>query len=118
MSEGAPKEGEFHDGKLWFHRKGTIITLGVTLSGIDDIGDVEGIDFPEEGDDFDKGNIVVTLDGTNGKLEIITRPRGVVQEINESAKEEPDMVSQDPLEEGWLIKLEIQDTSDLKEYIN
>jgi glycine cleavage system H lipoate-binding protein len=40
----------------------------------------------------------------------------VIQEINEAAKEEPDMVTEDPLEEGWLVKIEIQDSSDLKEY--
>jgi glycine cleavage system H protein len=116
MAEVAPKNGEFLEGKLWFHRKGSIVTLGLTSVAVEEIGSVESIEFPGEGDDFDKGDIVVTIDGAQGKLEVITPAAGVVQEINEAAQSEPDMVSEDPLEEGWLIKLEIQDSTDLKEY--
>lgn len=116
MSDIAPKNGEYLEGKLWFHRKGTTVTLGLTNAAIEEIGQVESLELPDEGDDFDKGDVVVTVDGTQGKLEVIAPAAGIIHEINEAAQEEPDMVSEDPLEEGWLIKLEIQDTSDLKEY--
>lgn len=116
MADIAPKEGEFLDGKLWFQRKGSTITIGLTSVAVEEVGSVESIDFPGEGDDFDKGDVVVTVDGAQGKLEVITPAAGVVNEINAAAQEEPDMISEDPLEEGWLIKLEIQDSSDLKEY--
>jgi len=117
MSESTPKMGEFLEGKLWFQRKGTTLTLGMTNSAIEEVGEIESIDFPDEGDDFDKGDVVVTVDGTRGKLEIITPGAGIVQEVNDSAKDEPNVVSEDPLEEGWLIKIEMQDTSDLHEFI-
>jgi glycine cleavage system H protein len=112
----APKYGEFLDGKLWFQRRANIITLGITSLAVEEIGEVQSIEFPDEGTDFIKGDTVVTIDGSNGKLEVISPAAGIVQEVNEEAKEEPDMVSEDPLEEGWLVKLEIEDTSDLKEY--
>jgi len=116
MSEAAPKNGEYNDGKLWFQRKAAIVTLGMTSSAIEEIGSVQSIDFPEEGLDFEKGEIIVTIEGTNGSFEVSAPASGIVQEINEAAKEEPEMVSDDPLEEGWLVKIEIQDTSDLKEF--
>ncbi len=116
MADIAPRNGEFSDGKLWFHRKGSTVTLGLTNLAIEEIGSVESLEFPDEGSDFEKGEIVVTVDGSLGKLEVVSPATGLVQEINEAAKEEPDMVSEDPLEEGWLVKLEIQDTSDLKEF--
>src|SRR4051794_36738602 len=116
MADVAPKNGEYSDGKLWFHRKGSMVTLGLTSAAIDELGSVESIEFPGDGDDFDKGEIIASVDGTHGKIEIITPAAGIVQEINEAAKLEPDMVSEDPLEEGWLVKIEIQDSSDLKEF--
>ena len=93
-----------------------MVTLGMTSSAIEEIGSVQSIDFPEEGLDFEKGEIIVTIEGTNGSFEVSAPASGIVQEINEAAKEEPEMVSDDPLEEGWLVKIEIQDTSDLKEF--
>ncbi len=116
MGDIAPKNGEFAEGKLWFQRKGSTLTLGLTSLAVEELGSVESIEFPDEGDDFDKGDVVVTVDGSNGKIEVITPAAGMIQEINEAAQTEPDRVSEDPLEEGWLIKLEIQDPSDLKEY--
>ncbi len=116
MADVAPKSGEFLEGKLWFTRKSSVITVGLTNSGIEEIGAVESIEFPSEGDDFDKGDVVATVEGTKGSFEVTAPAAGVVHEINEAAKAEPEMISEDPLEEGWLIKLEIQDASDLKEY--
>jgi glycine cleavage system H protein len=116
LKDSVPKNGEYLDGKLWFHRKGSIVTIGLTSSAVEELGELDGIEFPEEGDDFDKGDVFLTLDGNLGKLEAITPAAGVVTEINEAAAEEPTVVSEDPLEEGWLIKIEIQDTSDLQEY--
>jgi glycine cleavage system H protein len=92
------------------------LTLGLTPAGIEELGSVETIEFPNEGDDFEKGNVVATIDGSNGKVELITPATGIIHELNEAAREEPDMVTEDPLEEGWLIKLEIHDSSDLKEF--
>ncbi len=112
----APKNGEFAEGKFWFHRKGTIVTVGLTSLAIEELGDATGVEFPDDGDDFTKGDVVVTVDGSSGKLEVTTPASGVILEVNEAAKEEPEIVSDDPLEEGWLVKLEIEDTSDLKEY--
>jgi len=117
MSEIAPKNGEFQDGKLWFQRKGTNVTVGLTDSAIEDIGEIEGIEFPNEGDDFDKGDVVITIEGSKGSFEVTTPAAGVINEINETAKTEPELVAEDPLEEGWLVKLEIQDTTDLKEFV-
>jgi glycine cleavage system H protein len=116
MADIAPKSGEFHDGKFWFERKGSIITLGLTSSAVDDIGAVEGVELPDEGADFSKGEVVVTVDGSGGKLELITPASGIIQEVNQALEEEPERVSEDPLEEGWIVKMEIEDTSDLKEY--
>lgn len=115
--EDLMKNGEYLDGRLWFQRKGSLLTLGLTSAAVEEVGSVQSIEFPEEGDDFDKGDVIVTVDGTSGKLEVVTPAAGIVQEINEAAKVEPDMVSEDPLEEGWLVKIEIQDTSDLKEFV-
>lgn len=113
----APKAGEYLDGKLWFERKLNIVTLGVTNAAIEEIGQVQRVEFPSDGDDFDKGEVIATLDGSSGRLEILAPAAGVVQDINQSAAKEPDMISEDPLEEGWLVKIEIQDSTDLKDLL-
>ena len=114
----APKSSQSSEGKLWFARKGTTLTLGITDRAIEEIGDVRDIEFPDKGDDFDTGEAVVTVRGAGSEIEVITPAAGLVEEINETMKSEPGTLADDPTEEGWLIKLEIQDVSDLKAFVD
>ena len=114
----APKNGEFNEGKLWFTRKGSTLTLGLTDLAMEEIGDVRNIEFPDQGDDFDSGEPVVTVRGSGGEIDLITPAAGLVQEVNERIKGEPDSLADDPTEEGWLVKMEIQDVSDLKAFVD
>jgi glycine cleavage system H protein len=116
MSEKAPRTGEFSDGKLWFTRKVNVVTIGLTSSAIDELGEVEGITLPDEGEDFVKGDSVGAVEGNHGTVEIIMPATGAIQEVNSTATTEPQLVSGDPLEEGWLIKIEIEDSSELREF--
>lgn len=115
----APKSGEFNEGKLWFTRKGTTLTLaGVTDQALDEVGDVRSLDLPDTGDDFDSGEAIAVIRGANSDLELITPAAGLVQEIDQMIKAEPENLADDPTEEGWLVKLEIQDVSDLKAFVD
>ena len=116
MADVAPKNGEYLDGKMWFQRKGSVITLGLTSHAMEELGSVESVEMPDEGDDFEKGEVILTVQGTNANLEVTTPASGLIQEINEAAAGDPDRITEDPLEEGWLVKVEIQDQTDLKEY--
>ena len=115
MPDVAQKTSEYLDGKLWFQRSGsTTVTIGMTNLAIEDIGEVESVEFPNAGDDFKKGDVVATVDGTQGSLEVIAPASGIVQEVNDAVQEEPERVSDDPLEEGWLFTFEVNEASELK----
>ncbi|MGE4234311.1 MAG: glycine cleavage system protein H [Bacteriovoracia bacterium] len=119
----APKESraskivEYNDNKLWFHKRSNTVTLGITLDALDEIGDVQGINLPSEGDDFDKDDIVCEIDGDNGAIKVYSPAAGFITEINSQLAEDPKILNEDPIDEGWLLKLEMQDSSDLQEFI-
>ena len=92
------------------------ITVGITSRGVEEIGQIQSISLPDEGEDFSKGEVICTVDGTNGSLEVVLPATGTIDTRNESAAEEPDVVSDDPMEEGWLVKIEIEDPAELLEY--
>lgn len=104
------------DGQAWFTRKQMVITVGVTGAGLEVVGDIESIEFPDEGDDLDKGEVFLTIEGTNGTLELITPAAGLIHEVNARLADSPETLAEDPLEEGWLVKIEIQDPSDLQQF--
>lgn len=109
-----PKEGEFDQGRFWFSRRGNVLTIGLTSAAIDALGDLEAIELPEEGDHFDAGDDIATVDGTRGTYGVALPMKGVVLEVNGVATD-PSAVAEDPLEEGWLLKYQIDDLDGLIE---
>lgn len=108
---------EYDDGKLWFHKKaGGIVILGVTPDAIDEIGEARSVEVPETGDDFEKDDVVCELRGPNGIVKVYAPAAGFVKDINASLSNDVMIVNEDPIDEGWLVKLEIQDDSDLTEF--
>lgn len=116
MAAQGPKTGKYNDGRLWFSRSGNVMTLGLTSLATDELGEINRVDLPDEGQEFIKGEVVAFLEGTGGSLEVTSPAVGLVSEVNEEVKENAAIIEEDPLEEGWLVRLEIEDASDLKEY--
>ncbi|MBC7385898.1 MAG: hypothetical protein H7301_07030 [Cryobacterium sp.] len=115
MSETTvPKSGEFDDGRFWFSRRGNVLTIGLTNHGIDALGDLEGMDLPEEGDHFDAGDEILTIEGNLANADITLPSRGLVTAVN-PATADLSSISDDPLEEGWLLKFQVEDLESLVE---
>ncbi len=108
---------EFQEGQLWFQKKANTIILGISNDALDEIGSVDRLSLPSVGDDFDKDDVICEIAGSDGRVSVTTPAAGFVTEVNEAVESDPDVLNEDPIDEGWLVKLEIQDESDLKEHL-
>lgn len=117
MAEAAPKSGEFSEGRLWFRRKGSVLTIGMTSHAIEILGALQTFGLPEEGEECQKGEVLTTVEGSGGSLEIVSPISGAIHEVNTALEEEPEIASEDPLEEGWLLKIQIEDQSELQDLV-
>lgn len=105
---------EFGEGKFWFQRRGKNVTLGLTNEAIRSLGTVESVELPEEGEYLAQGDLAATIDGARGVLELLAPFSGSVSAVNEVVQEEPEVVSDDPIEEGWILRIEIEDPDELE----
>ena len=108
---------EYDEGRFWFHHKDGVVTLGLTVTAIDEIGSIDSVSLPADGDDFDKSDIVCEVEGEEGKVALSAPAAGFVTEVNTSVESDTAILAEDPIDEGWLVKLEIQDETDLKEFL-
>ena len=113
-THSVPKEGEFQSGQVWFTRRGNVLTLGLTSRAMESLGDLDSIELPEEGSHFDAGDSLVVVDGNRGSIDLSAMSKGVVLEVNPVAQDLA-LVSEDPTEEGWLIKFQIDSLEELSD---
>lgn len=125
MSESENELIYFADGKMWFTKaesvndndvEVTTVTLGVSPDAVEELGAIKSIKLADVGDDCDRGDVLATLRGEDGVLKITAPVAGYVAEINEQAVDDFSLVSDDPTQEGWLVRIEAQDASDLHDY--
>ncbi len=96
---------EYDDGRIWFRKKGGVVTVGITEKAFDEIGGVQAVNLPVEGDEFTKDDVVGEIEGDKNTFEIICPIDGIVESVNESLNEDFELLESDPLDEGWIFKI-------------
>lgn len=98
----------FSRDHLWVKMDDDIrVTLGVSDYFQEKMGEIYSLKLPEEGEELVKEEHFGSLEAKNGRRELIAPISGEVVEVNYEALEVPEIINDDPLSEGWLVKLEI-----------
>lgn len=90
--------------------------IGITAHAAEQLGDVVYIDLPEVDDELDAEEDVASVESVKSVSDVNTPFAGTVVEVNEALEDEPELVSNEPFEGGWLAILQAEeaiDTSDL-----
>ncbi|MBT7311340.1 glycine cleavage system protein GcvH [bacterium] len=97
----------------WIAVDGDIATIGVTEYAAGEMGDVVFLELPEEGSDVSQGDPVGTIETVKSVEDLYCPLTGEITEINEGVLDTPELVNQDPLEDGWLFRVKLGDPSEL-----
>jgi glycine cleavage system H protein len=82
-------------------------TIGLTDYLQEKLGEIYSLRLPEEGEEFIKDEPFSTIEAKNGRRELKAPISGEVVEVNYEAAEVPEIINEDPLTEGWLVKVEM-----------
>jgi glycine cleavage system H protein len=111
------KYSKDHEWANYDEEEGVVI-VGITDYAQAKIGDITFVELPEEGDDTERGTSFAEIEHHKGVEEVYSPVSGKVFEINEALSESPELINQDPYEEGWLVKIEPGDLSELDEMMD
>jgi glycine cleavage system H protein len=82
-------------------------TIGLTDYLQEKLGEIYNLRLPEEGEEFIKDEPFSLVEAKNGRRELRAPISGEVVDINYEAAEMPEIINEDPLTEGWLVKVEM-----------
>src|SRR5688500_16231268 len=113
-----PSEYLYSREHEWVHVEEDICTVGVTHFAQEELGEVVFVELPEVGQTFETMGEIGTNESVKAVAELYTPVAGEVVEVNRATVEDPAIVNEDPLGEGWLVKLRFSTDSDLKQLMN
>ncbi len=102
----------------WVMVEGNVAMIGVTEYAANELGDVVFIELPEAGNDVTAGDAVGTIETVKSVEDLYCPVSGEVAEVNETILDAPETVNQSPLEDGWLFKVTLTDTSEIDELLD
>ncbi len=93
-------------------------TIGMTAFAIDQLGDIVFLDLPEVGTKVAKGQTFGTIESVKAVEDIYSPVTGTVMEANTALVDDPENIGNDPYGGSWLLKVNIEDASELDDTMN
>lgn len=104
---------KFTEEHEWLRVEGDEVVVGITEHAAEQLGDLVFVELPEEGATVAKGDEIVTIESVKAASDISAPLDGTIIEVNQAIVENPALVNEDPLEDGWFFRMTLADPSEL-----
>jgi glycine cleavage system H protein len=114
VSDGETLMLRYTEEHEWLKQDGDEVIVGITEYATEQLGDLVFVELPKEGVTVAKGDEVVTIESVKAASDISAPLDGKITEVNGVIVENPALVNEDPMEDGWFFKMTLADPSELE----
>ena len=97
----------------WISVDGNIAKLGITDYAQGELGDIVYVDIDSDLSDITKDEPFGTIEAVKTVSDLFGPFSGKVIELNTTLQDSPELINTDPYGEGWMLKVEISDPSEI-----
>jgi glycine cleavage system H protein len=92
--------------------------VGITSFAQSELGDIVYIDIDTEGAQLEKEEVFGSVEAVKTVSDLFMPINGEVLKFNEKLEDNPELINSDPFGEGWIIKISINDNSELEDLLS
>ena len=96
----------------WIHVDETTATIGITAYAQEQMGEIVYVDLPDEGQKVVQNEPFGAIESVKAANDLYSPVSGTILEVNTIA-EDIGMLNDDPMDEGWIIRVEIDNEREL-----
>lgn len=108
-----PQDLKYTKDHEWIKIDGDTATVGITDFAQKELGDIVYVEIETEGEEVAQGEVFGTVEAVKTVSDLFMPLSGTVSEVNSELEGTPEQVNEDPYEKGWMIKIQISDTSEV-----
>jgi glycine cleavage system H protein len=97
---------------------GDIGVIGITDYAQEQLGELVYVELPELEQEIGAGSDAVVIESVKAAGEVKSPVSGAVVAVNEALVDEPEKVNNDPMGDGWFIKIKVADTGELDDLMD
>ena len=108
-----PDEPYYTKDHEWALVDENLVTVGVTEYAQDSLGEIVYVELPEVGQKVTQNEPFGVVESVKAVSDLMAPVSGTVFEVNESINDNPGMINDDSMNEGWLVKIEMDTEKEL-----
>lgn len=93
----------------WVRIEGDRAVIGITDYAQDQLGDIVYIELPWELGSIAHEEKFGDIESVKATSELISPLAGEIIEVNEALKERPELINDDPYDQGWMLTIKLTD---------
>ncbi|WP_018341414.1 glycine cleavage system protein GcvH [Cytophaga aurantiaca] len=108
-----PSELKYSKDHEWIRVEGNTAYVGITDFAQKELGDIVYLDVTTVGQTISKEEIFGTIEAVKTVSDLFMPVGGEILEFNSELESAPELINSDPYGKAWIVKISIQDASDL-----
>lgn len=114
-----PQDLKYQKTDEWVKIVDGVAIIGITDYAQDALSDVVYVEFEIDPDDeVSFGDSIGTIESVKAAAEVHFPVSGTVLEVNEDIVDAPETLNKSPYEDGWLVKVQVTDESELDDLMD
>lgn len=98
----------------WVSLEGDIATIGITEFAQGELGDIVYVEVDTIGKALETGDVFGTVEAVKTVSDLFLPVSGTISELNPALAGTPELVNTDPYGEGWMVKMKVNNTTDVE----
>lgn len=108
-----PEENYYTKDHEWASVDENLVTVGITEFAQDSLGEIVYVELPENGQKVTQGEPFGVVESVKAVSDLLAPVSGTVIEVNEGILEDPGMINDDAMNNGWLVRIEMDSEKEL-----
>lgn len=102
----------------WVRVEGEEAVVGISDYAQNSLSDIVYLELPSVGDRFGKGDSFGVVESVKAAADLYMPVSGEVTAVNEALVDRPELVNEDPYGEAWMVRVRLDDASELDELMD
>ena len=108
-----PEELKYTEEHEWIRIEDNIAIVGITDFAQGELGDIVYLEIDTLDSQIDSNEVFGTVEAVKTVSDLFMPIAGKVIEVNPNLEDKPELVNEDPYGEGWIIKIDISEQSQI-----
>ena len=102
----------------WIEIDGKIATVGITDYAQGELGDIVYVEIETLDENLEKEEVFGSVEAVKTVSDLFLPVSGQIVEVNQKIENSPEIINEDPYNDGWIIKMEIENEEELNELLD